>query len=86
LGIRSRGTKLGYCDLHLTHLFLTYKNSQMTFKHLLGFFLVAIAFSLAIYLVLHLYLKSFNPLFLLFLGLGAVISFFLGIFILPKSL
>jgi len=54
-------------------------------KHLLGSFLVIVAFGLAIFLVLHLYLKSVNPLFLLCLGIGALVSFFLGLFILPKS-
>ena len=71
--------------LHLKLYFLTHKNSQMTFKHLLGSFLVIVAFSLAIYLALHLYLKSVNPLLLLSLGIGALVSFFLGLFILPKS-
>jgi len=58
----------------------------MLSKHLLGSFLVVVGFALAIFLLFLLFgIKTINPLFLLYLGLGAIVSFFLGFFILPKA-
>ena len=62
------------------------KSSKMGFKHLLGFCLLIAGIGLALLLAIFLFDRhSVNHLFLLYLGGAALVSFFLGFFILSKS-
>ena len=70
----------------IMNLFLTIKNNQMAFKHLMGYLLVTGGMAPGPFLFHFLfYEKSIPPLYLLYLGMGALVSFILGLFILPKK-
>jgi hypothetical protein len=56
-------------------------------RHLLGLFFVTVGFALAIFVLFHLFFdsKSIHHFYLLYVGVGALVSFLLGFFIMLKS-
>ena len=64
-----------------------YKTIPIPAKELLGYFFAAVGLALATFVLFHLMFDSnfIRHFYLLYIGIGAIVSYFLGLFIIPKS-